>query len=216
MSWRVVAVLRLMGREIVSGGRGIVMLTFGQAAGIRAYTNDIAATRRSFVTALFSLPIFVMFHVLDWVSGVGTVEPPHTLALDLLSFPISWAGFALISLPLVRMLGAEAQWPRYINAWNWSNLAQYALLFMMSLPVVLHAPPIASETCALVGYGWALWLEWYVTRLVLWHFPDGCGAACRRGCRVQRHGVAHDADPAPKPFAGLRRPIPRPASDPRP
>jgi hypothetical protein len=159
--------LRLARREIVSGGRGIATLTFGQPAGIRAFTNDIAATKRSFVTAIFSLPIFVMFHVLDWLAGVGTVEPPHGLALDLLSFPISWAGFALISLPLVRMLGAEAQWPRYIAAWNWSNLAQYALLFLTSLPVLLHAPAIASETCALVGYGWALWLEWYVTRLVL-------------------------------------------------
>jgi hypothetical protein len=71
------------------------------------------------------------------------------------------------------MLGVEQQWPRYIAAWNWSNLAQYALLFVTSLPVVLHAPSIASETCALVGYGWALWLEWYVTRLVLNVSPTG-------------------------------------------
>jgi hypothetical protein len=89
------------------------------------------------------------------------------MALDLLTFPISWAGFALISIPIVRMLGAETQWPRYITAWNWSNLAQYLLLFVTAIPSVLHVPVIASETCALVGYGWALWLEWFVTRLVL-------------------------------------------------
>ncbi len=167
MSGRFTAGLRLTGREIAIGARGIAMLTFGNPAGIRAFTNDVAVTRRSFVTAIVSLPIFLMFHVLDWLAGVGPMEAPHAMVLDLLSFPISWAGFALISLPLVRMLGAEAQWPRYITAWNWSNLAQYALLFVTSLPVVLHVPPIASETCALVGYGWALWLEWYVTRLVL-------------------------------------------------
>jgi hypothetical protein len=67
----------------------------------------------------------------------------------------------------VRVLGAEPQWPRYISAWNWSNLAQYVLLFLTSVPAVLHVPAIASETCGLVGYGWALWLEWFVTRLVL-------------------------------------------------
>jgi hypothetical protein len=167
MSGRFTAGLRLTGREIAIGARGIAMLTFGNPAGIRVFTNDVAVTRRSFVTAIVSLPIFLMFHVLDWLAGVGPMEAPHAMVLDLLSFPISWAGFALISLPLVRMLGAEAQWPRYITAWNWSNLAQYALLFVTSLPVVLHVPPIASETCALVGYGWALWLEWYVTRLVL-------------------------------------------------
>jgi hypothetical protein len=159
--------LRLAGREIVAGARGITQLTFGQAAGIRAFTNDIATTRRSFVTALFALPIFIMFHFIDWLAGTGPIETPHAMGLDLLTFPISWAGFALISIPLVRTLGVERLWPRYIAAWNWSNLAQYVLLFVTALPVVLHAPPIAAETCALVGYGWALWLEWYVTRLVL-------------------------------------------------
>jgi hypothetical protein len=167
MSERFARELRLTAREIVACGRGIVLLTIGQAGGIRAFTNDVAATQRSFVTALFSLPIFIMFHVLDWVAGVSPVDPPHLMVLDLLTFPISWAGYALISIPLVRMLGAEHQWPRYIAAWNWSNLAQYVLLFITSLPVVLHVPAIATETCALVGYGWALWLEWYVTRLVL-------------------------------------------------
>jgi hypothetical protein len=167
MSGRFMEWLRLMGREIALGGRGIAMLTVGRADGIRAFTNDIAVTRRSFVTAIIALPIFVMFHVLDWAAGVSPVDPPHLMVLDLLTFPISWAGFALISIPLVKMLGAEPQWPRYITAWNWSNLAQYVLLFITSVPVVLHAPAIASETCALVGYGWALWLEWYVTRLVL-------------------------------------------------
>jgi hypothetical protein len=165
--------LRQTAREIVLGGRGIAMLTLGQPAGIRAFSNDIAATRRSFVTTILSLPIFVMFHLLDWLAGAGPLETPHAMLLDLLSFPISWAGFALLSIPLVRMLGVEQQWPRYIAAWNWSNLAQYALLFVTSLPVVLHAPSIASETCALVGYGWALWLEWYVTRLVLNVSPTG-------------------------------------------
>jgi hypothetical protein len=167
MSGRFAEGLRLTARDIASGGRGIALLTFGQSAGIRAFTNDMAATRRSFVTAIFALPLFVMLDVLDWLAGVGPLDPPHVMVLDLLTFPISWAGFALISIPLVRMLGVEQQWPRYIAAWNWSNLAQYGLLFVASVPALLHLPAIASETCALVGYGWALWLEWFVTRLVL-------------------------------------------------
>jgi hypothetical protein len=165
--------LRQAAREIVLGARGTTMLMVGQSAGIRAFSNDIAATRRSFVTAILALPIFVMFHLLDWLAGVGPLESPHAMLVDLLSFPISWAGFALLSIPLVRMLGVEKQWPRYIAAWNWCNLGQYALLFVTSLPVLVHAPSIASETCALVGYGWALWLEWYVTRLVLNISPTG-------------------------------------------
>jgi hypothetical protein len=159
--------LRLAAQEIEAGARGIGLLTIGKPEGIRAFVNDIATTRRSFLTALLALPIFVLFHFIDWLAGTGPLEAPHAIILDLLTFPISWAGFALISIPLLRMLGVETLWPRYIAAWNWSNLAQYLLLFLTSLPMVLHAPPIVSETCALVGYGWALWLEWYVTRLAL-------------------------------------------------
>jgi hypothetical protein len=148
MSGRFAEELRLIGREIVTSGRAIARLGIGQAADIRAFSNDVAATRRSFVTAILSLPIFILFHVLDWAAGLAPLDPPRLMVIDLLTFPISWAGFALVSIPLVRMLGAEPQWPR-------------------SLPSVLHVPAIASETCALVGYGWALWLEWFVTRLVL-------------------------------------------------
>jgi hypothetical protein len=167
MSGRFAEDLRAAGREVAIGARGIAMLTFGQAAGLRAFINDLGVARRSFITALFAFPIFVMFHFLDWIAGTGPIEAPHAMALDLLTYPISWAGFALLSMPLLRVLGVERLWPRYVAAWNWSNFAQYTLLFVTSLPVLFHAPAIASETCALVGYGWALWLEWYVTRLVL-------------------------------------------------
>ena len=107
MSGRFAEGLRQTAREVVASCRGIAMLTVGNQAGLGAFTNDIAATRRSFVTALFSLPIFVAFHVLDWLTGIGPVDPPRLMVLDFLTFPISWAGFALISVPLVRMLGAE-------------------------------------------------------------------------------------------------------------
>ena len=64
-------------------------------------------------------------------------------------------------------MGQERKWPRYITAWNWCNLAQYVLLLVAGLPTLFHVQPIVAETAALVGFGWALWLEWYVARLAL-------------------------------------------------
>ncbi|MCB8880267.1 hypothetical protein ACELLULO517_08490 [Acidisoma cellulosilytica] len=165
--------LRLWAQEIALSARGIAMLTFGRPEGARSFTNDLSATRRSFITALFAFPIFVLFHYMDWLAGTGPLESTHALILDLLSYPISWAGYALIAVPLLRMLGLEAMWPRFIAAWNWSNLAQYVLLMLTSVPLLLHAPSILSETAALVGYGWALWLEWWTARLVLGLSPSG-------------------------------------------
>ncbi|WP_284943915.1 hypothetical protein [Acidisoma cladoniae] len=159
--------LRLVGGEIAGSLRGIAALTFGKAAGLRAFGNDLGVARRSFVTPFFALPIFVVLRFVDWVGGTAPLEGAHAFALDLLTFIIGWAGFALISRPLVRMLAQERDWPRYIAVWNWSNVAQYCLLLVTSLPVLFHAPAMVAETIALVGFGWALWLEWYVTKLSL-------------------------------------------------
>lgn len=167
MSGEVRHALRLWWQECAVSARGIALLTFGRPDGARVFGNDLGAARRSFITALVCLPIFVVFHYLDWLAGTGPREGRHALLLDLLSFPISWAGFALLALPLLRFLGREADWPRFIAAWNWSNLAQYLLLLVTALPLLAHAPAIASETASLVGYGWALWLEWWTVRLVL-------------------------------------------------
>jgi hypothetical protein len=167
MSGNFVTACRSFGREIATSARGIAMLTFGRAEGIRAFGDDLNVTRRSFVAALFAFPLFLVFHYLDWLSGSAAVESTHALLLDCLTFPISWAGFALLAQPLLRSIGVEPRWTRFIAAWNWSNLAQYLLLLVTSLPLVLHAPIILAQTAVLVGYGWALWLEWTVTRLTL-------------------------------------------------
>ena len=167
MSDGFVAACRSFGREILAGARGIVLLAFGYETGIQAFTGDRDTTRRSFVTALFAFPLFVVFHYLDWLSGTAQLEGVHALLLDCLTFPISWAGFALLARPLLRSLGVEARWLRFIAAWNWCNLAQYLLLLATSAPLVLHAPLLLAQTVVLVGYCWALWLEWTVARLTL-------------------------------------------------
>lgn len=167
MMGSLLAACRSHGREIGASLRGIARLTFGEAEGIRAFENDRGMARRSFLAALLAFPVFLAFHYLDLLSGAAPPEDAHAFILDLLTFPISWAGFALLALPILRWLGLEGLWPRYIAAWNWSNLAQYLLLILTSLPLALHLPQILGQTAALVGYGWALWLEWYVTRLAL-------------------------------------------------
>lgn len=167
MSGGFVSACRSFGRELLAGARGIGLLAFGYEDGARAFTGERAATGRSFVTALFAFPLFLVFHYLDWLSGTAPSEGAHALALDCLTFPISWAGFALLALPLLRSLGVENRWLRYISAWNWCNLAQYLLLLATSIPLVLHTPMMLGQVVVLVGYCWALWLEWTVTRLTL-------------------------------------------------
>ncbi|WP_158801033.1 MULTISPECIES: hypothetical protein [unclassified Acidisoma] len=159
--------LRRLGAEMVRGAHGIALLTIGKQRGIAFFGSDEDATRRSFITAVIALPLFVLLRLLDWIAGVAPAETSHALAIDLLSYVIGWTGFVLLSRPILRQMGQERKWPRYITAWNWCNLAQYVLLLVAGLPTLFHVQPIVAETAALVGFGWALWLEWYVARLAL-------------------------------------------------
>ena len=57
--------------------------------------------------------------------------------------------------------------PRYIAAWNWCNVVQYLMLVVAALPELLGLPDPVSQLFWLVAMGWALWLEWFTTKLAL-------------------------------------------------
>ncbi len=73
----------------------------------------------------------------------------------------------MLSHRLVAALGKAARWPRFIAVWNWVNVVQYLLLLAGVLPALAGAPVWLAQTTALLGQGWALWLEWYAIRLAL-------------------------------------------------
>jgi len=64
-------------------------------------------------------------------------------------------------------IGRERRWPGYIAVWNWCNVVQYALLLLAAIPALLHAPAQIGQATELIAVGWALWLEWFATRLAL-------------------------------------------------
>jgi len=78
-----------------------------------------------------------------------------------------WVGFALLSHRLAGVLGRAPLWPRFIAVWNWCNVVQYLMLVVAGLPALLGLPELLAQTVWLVAMGWALWLEWYATRLAL-------------------------------------------------
>lgn len=122
--------------------------------------------RVSFLAALFCLPIFLLLRMGGGSAAVA-VDPGRALVADLIAFACSWVGFALASLPLAEAMGRRVLWPRFIAAWNWVNLIQYVVLALLSLPELLGMPGMVADTLALLGLGYALWLQWFATRLAL-------------------------------------------------
>ncbi len=153
-----------------TGLAGAMLLARGRAEGMLLVAEEPtqAAARRSFWAAALCLPAFICLQL------IGLDQEPrlpphlaHGLALQLLGYVIDWAGFALLSRWIARAMGRAEAWPRFIAAWNWCNVVQYLLLVAASLPPLLGLPAIVGETSWLIATGWALWIEWYATRLAL-------------------------------------------------
>jgi len=150
-----------------NGLQAAFLLARGRAEGMRHVETGLDGAARSFWAAAICLPAFLCLRLLDWVDGGPPLRVGHALAADLLGYVIGWVAFALLSRELARMLGRAESWPRFIAAWNWCNVAQYGLLVLAGLPDLFGAPGWVQQAAGLIALGWALWLEWYATRLAL-------------------------------------------------
>lgn len=92
---------------------------------------------------------------------------PRGLAAELIGYAGAWAGFALASLLVAEAMGRRARWPHFIAAWNYTNVVQYLVLLLLTVPAVLGGQSVLANGLALIGLGYALWLEWFVARLAL-------------------------------------------------
>lgn len=156
------------GVNLTDGIAAALLLARGRAEGLALLPPTLESAAQSFRAALLCLPAFLGLRLLGWAMGE---EPPSGTAIALLAesfgFAIAWAGFALASRALATQAGRDAEWPRFIAAWNWSNLVQYLLLVLLALPPMLGVPTALSNMLGLVALGYALWLEWFVTRVAL-------------------------------------------------
>jgi hypothetical protein len=151
----------------VSGLQAALLLARGRSDGVQHVDNDLRVAARSFWAAGVALPAFLCLRLIDWATDGAPPHAGHAWALDLLFYVIGWAGYAVLSRPLVARLGRAQHWPRFITVWNWCNVVQYLLLVVAGLPLLLGAPDWIDQTAGLVALGWALWLEWFAARVAL-------------------------------------------------
>jgi hypothetical protein len=164
-------------RETVTAGlAGAFLLGRGKPEGLALMEATPEGAWRSFSAALLCLPAFLAIRFFAWASiGAPATGVLRALVAEVTGYTVAWVAFALISLPLVQAWGRGAQWPRFIAAWNWTNVVQYLVLLALALPSALGLPDGAAEVLTLLGLAYAIWLEWFVARHALG--VDGTKAA---------------------------------------
>jgi hypothetical protein len=157
--------------RIADSIHGALLLARGRPDGLELITappgEELATAARSFVAVPLCLPAFLCLHLLDWTTGTMPQFPTRAFSSDLIGFAIGWVGFALASHRFAAVMDRSEMWPRFIATWNWCNVVQYLMLVAAAVPAVLGAPWFLVQSAWLVALGWAMWLEWYASRLAL-------------------------------------------------
>jgi hypothetical protein len=153
--------------SVATGLHAAMLLARGRPEGLRYLDPGEDGAAPSFVAALVCLPAFAALRLLDWSEVGAPADFTHAALLELLSYAIGWAGYAIAAHAVLAATGRLARWPRFIAAWNWCNVAQYALLLAAQVPLLLDAPAWISEIVWIVSICWAIWLQWFAARLTL-------------------------------------------------
>jgi hypothetical protein len=154
--------------SVANGIAAALLFARGKAVGMALIAPGMEGARHSFLAAAVCLPVLLALRIFAW-STQGA--PPNgvvvSLAGELVGYTLGWVAFALASRVLAQQANRGGDWPRFIAAWNWSNLVQYALLIVLLAPSLLGLPAWVGNAMGLAAVGYAIWLEWFVTRVAL-------------------------------------------------
>lgn len=154
--------------SIINGLAAAWLFARGRAAGLLLIPPGMESARHSFLAALICLPLFIVLRLIAWwVQGAPPSGVAVALAGELVGYSLGWVGFALASKVLAEQAKRAEQWPRFIAVWNWTNIVQYLLLVVLLVPAVLGLPAWLGNALGLAAVGYAMWLEWFVTRTAL-------------------------------------------------
>lgn len=154
--------------SITDGLAAAWLFARGRAEGLLLIQPGMDAARHSFLAAAICLPLFIALRLTAWwMQGAPPAGLLVALSGEVVGYVLGWVGFAVASHLLAQQAQCSGQWPRFITAWNWSNIVQYLLLVLLLLPAALGLPAWIGNAMGLAAVGYAVWLGWFVTRTAL-------------------------------------------------
>lgn len=150
---------------VTSGLYAALLLARGRPDGVVLIAGDRNTTRRSFWSIAFCIPSVICRLLIAWAASGLPPDTVQSLARELVIFILGWLLFVEATHRLAPLIGRAERWERFIAIWNWCNVIEGVLIIIGAVPGLLGAPPLIAEAAELATIGWALWLEWYATRL---------------------------------------------------
>jgi hypothetical protein len=152
---------------VTVGLSAALRLARGRADGVALVGDDTGTTAGSFWAIALCIPSVVCRVLMSWIGTGIPASAGHEIARELIIFVLGWLIFVEATYWLARSLGLLPRWRRFIVVWNWCNVIEGVLVIAGGIPGLLGVPDTIDEAFQLITLGWALWLEWYATRLSL-------------------------------------------------
>lgn len=153
------------GSTVTLGLYAALRLARGRADGVVLVPDDRKTTVRSFWSIALCLPSVIGRLLMSWVDTGIPADAAHLAAREVIVFVLGWLVFVEVTHRLAPIIGRAERWARFITIWNWCNVVEGVLVIIGGIPGTFGAPAIVDQVCELITIGWALWLEWYATRL---------------------------------------------------
>jgi hypothetical protein len=150
---------------VTSGLSAAFRLARGEPDGAVTMMGDRNTIVRSFWAIALCLPSVVCRLLMSWTTTGLPRGAMHLAAREVIVFILGWLVFVELTHRLAPMIGRADRWGRFIAVWNWCNVIEGVLIVVGGIPGMFGAPAIIDQAFELVSLGWALWLEWYATRL---------------------------------------------------
>jgi hypothetical protein len=141
-------------------------LARGRADGVVLVPGDRKTIVHSFWAIALSLPTVICRLLMSWAATGVPSDAAHLLGREVIVFVVGWLVFVEVTHRLAPLIGRAERWGQFIAVWNWCNVVEGVLVIVGGIPGTLGAPAVIDEAFELIAIGWALWLEWYATRLV--------------------------------------------------
>lgn len=154
--------------EILRALYGAYRLARFDAGGLAFFDTTLGGFWRSFFAAGLVAPLYV---TMLWVRfGTGTVETAGSrfLAAELIAYVIGWVAYPLIMTAMVRTIGREKHYLRYIVAYNWASVWQSVIyLPLASLTLAGILPEGPGVLLTFLAFAAVSIYLWFVARVGL-------------------------------------------------
>jgi len=147
---------------------GVYRLARLDPGGMDFFRNTPGAFWRSFRVALVIAPFYAGLLIMRYAMGEVSTPPLRFIAVESISFAISWLAFPVIIEPLTRALGRQDKFIRFIIAYNWVGLLQNMLYLPLAMLSVTAALPEGSVGfIGLIVLTVIMSYTWFIARTAL-------------------------------------------------